>query len=99
MFNRVRSPDVKITQGVTNIMNKYQRFRANLLDILQNCKGIGNYWPLLKESMEGLCYGLTFMWGQAVLANDEATFIKRLKLKKMSAREINKLNISLRNRG
>lgn len=56
--------------------SKYGNFHTNIKNISRNLDW-GNYFYLL-GSGNGLCYGLTHMWGQAFLANDEQTFFQRM---------------------
>ncbi|QSH41362.1 hypothetical protein P0136_08440 [Lentisphaerota bacterium ZTH] len=58
--------------------NKYENLFDNIRDISSNCN-MGNYYLKLKLP-GGLCFGLSHMWGQAVLAQDVATFNSRMDL-------------------
>ncbi|MCP3940100.1 MAG: ankyrin repeat domain-containing protein [Desulfobacteraceae bacterium] len=58
--------------------SKYQNLLMNICDLTIKCD-LGDFYTILKPE-KGLCFGLAFMWGQAVLAQDEKTFIKRLDL-------------------
>ena len=66
--------------------SKYQNLRNNIKDISKNCKckctspdcasehwKFGDYYTLLGG--EGYCFGLVFMWGQAVLTGGEPTLV------------------------
>ena len=57
--------------------SKYQNLRKNIKDLSENCPGFGDYYSLLGGE-KGYCFGLVFMWGQAVLANDHFTYFQRL---------------------
>ncbi|APC92130.1 MULTISPECIES: hypothetical protein [Francisella] len=56
--------------------SKYELLRENIKDISVNCDW-GDYYGELGLPA-GLCFGLAYMWGQAVLADDQETFSKRL---------------------
>ena len=57
--------------------NKYQNLWNNIQDISKNCSSFGDYYNLLGRN-RGYCFGLVFMWGQAVLAEEEDVFFRRL---------------------
>ncbi|KEI34848.1 ankyrin-repeat protein [Francisella sp. W12-1067] len=59
-------------------MSGYNNLKENIKDISTNCDW-GSYYSLL-ELPQGLCFGLSAMWGQACLIGEAETFYKRLEL-------------------
>ncbi|KEI34910.1 hypothetical protein FRA_44c12070 [Francisella sp. W12-1067] len=59
-------------------MTYYNNLQKNILNISENCEW-GNYYDALGLP-SGLCFGLSAMWGQAILANDVVTFYERLRI-------------------
>ena len=58
--------------------SKYYLLIGNIQDISENCNW-GDYYSKLNPR-SGLCYGMSHMWGQALLANDTKTFYRRLEI-------------------
>ncbi|QIV94304.1 ankyrin repeat domain-containing protein [Allofrancisella frigidaquae] len=59
-------------------MSYYDNLNENIQNISRGSDW-GDYYYALSPQ-EGLCFGLSAMWGQAYLANDVETFYKRLEL-------------------
>ncbi|MCP3966184.1 MAG: ankyrin repeat domain-containing protein [Lentisphaerae bacterium] len=57
--------------------SRYKNLHNNIKEISDNCNW-GNYEVLLGK--DGLCFGLVFMWGQALLCNDLETYYKRMNI-------------------
>ena len=57
---------------------KYKLLKTNINDISVNCDW-GDYYGKL-DLPKGLCFGLAYMWGQAILADDLITFNNRLNI-------------------
>ena len=58
-------------------MDLYVHLIDNIREISMSCIKFGDYSSLL-QSFKGLCLGLVFMWGQAVVINDSGTHDARL---------------------
>ena len=58
--------------------DKYQNLRNNIKDVSKNCPGFGDYYGLLGGDGAGYCFGLVYMWGQAVLAGGEPTLFDEI---------------------
>ncbi|QSH40746.1 ankyrin repeat domain-containing protein [Lentisphaerota bacterium ZTH] len=58
--------------------SKYENLKNNIKDISENCN-FGDYYTSLRLP-QGLCFGMVFMWGQAVLSEDVHQYFSRLDL-------------------